>query len=347
MARVLTWHVHGNYLLYLSRLRHDLVLPVVPERTHPYGGRSGSFPWPENVVEVPAPELRNEPLDAVVYQSERAWRVDRFDLLSAEQRHLPSAYVEHDPPRQSPYETRHHVCENGTLVVHVTHFNQLAWDCGDSETAVIEHGVEVPPSARWTGELDRGLVVVNNLEPRGRRLGLDVFERVRERVPLDLIGMGSERVGGLGEIAPPDLPAFAARYRFLFNPIRWTSLGLAVCEALHVGLPVVGLATTEMPRAIENGVSGYVDTDVDALVAHMQRLLDSHDEARRLSEGARRAGRERYGIERFADAWTALVDRLVAEPSGAVEAAEPSTMRPSRRTRTGPRSPSSRTPLST
>ena len=315
MARVLTWHVHGNYLLYLSRLGHELVLPVKPGRPHPYGGRSGAFPWPENVVEADASRVRELDLDLVVYQSLEAWEIDRLELLSEEQRRLPSIYLEHDPPRESPFDSRHPV-DGATLIVHVTHFNRLAWDCGDAPTAVIEHGVAVPESAVWTGELERGLVIVNTMQSRGRRLGRDVFQDVRRRVPLDLVGMGSEELGGLGEISPPDLPAFAARYRFLFNPIRWTSLGLAVCEALQVGLPVVGLATTEMSRAIENGVSGYVDTDVETLVGHMLRLLDDPEEARALSEGARQAGRERYGIERFAAAWTDLVDLLVdsAEP---------------------------------
>jgi hypothetical protein len=31
-------------------------------------------------------------------------------------------------------------------------------------------------------------------------LGADVFERVRKEIPLDLIGMGSEELNGLGEI---------------------------------------------------------------------------------------------------------------------------------------------------
>ena len=241
-----------------------------------------------------------------------AWQVDRFELLSGEQRLLPALYLEHDPPRTSPFEAKHPVTGD-VAIVHVTHFNELMWDCDGTPTTVVEHGVEVPESARWTGELERGLVVVNNLGARGRRLGRDVFEDVRERVPLDLVGMESERLGGLGEIPPPELPAFAARYRFLFNPIRWTSLGLAVCEAMHVGLPVIGLATTEMARAIENGVSGFVDTDVDALVEHMLRLLDNHDEATRLSEGARRRGRSLYGIERFATAWTDLLERVARD----------------------------------
>jgi glycosyltransferase involved in cell wall biosynthesis len=182
------------------------------------------------------------------------------------------------------------------------------WDSGAATVRVVEHGLP-EPAVRWTGELPRGLVVVNHLGRRGRRLGADVFEAVRERVPLDLIGMGADELGGIGEVAPPDVAAVAACYRFLFNPIRWTSLGLAVVEALHVGLPVIGLATTEMATAVPDGVAGYVDTDVDRLVAHMQRLLLDHEEARRLSAGARQVAAERFGIDRFAADW----DRVLGE----------------------------------
>ena len=72
------------------------------------------------------------------------------------------------------------------------------------------------------------------------------------------------------------------------------------CEAMMLGVPIVGLATTEMVTAIENGVSGYVDTDVRRLIERMRDLLADPAEARRLGEGARRVARERFGIERFA-----------------------------------------------
>jgi len=127
--------------------------------------------------------------------------------------------------------------------------------------------------------------------------------RVRGEVPLDLVGMGSEKAGGLGEVPHDRLLAFEARYRFFFNPIRYTSLGLAVCEAMMIGMPVLGLATTEMVTAVENGVSGYVHTDVRTLVERMHELLADPAEARRLGEGARRQARERFRIERFVDDW--------------------------------------------
>ncbi|MFX6149390.1 glycosyltransferase, partial [Acinetobacter baumannii] len=77
------------------------------------------------------------------------------------------------------------------------------------------------------------------------------------QVPLDLVGMGAEEAGGLGEVPNPELAAFIAHYRFFFNPIRYTSLGLAVVEAMMIGMPVVGMATTEMSTAIRNEYNGY------------------------------------------------------------------------------------------
>jgi glycosyltransferase involved in cell wall biosynthesis len=177
------------------------------------------------------------------------------------------------------------------------------WDSGRTPTRVIEHGVAVPDGVRYTGELERGLSLVNDLPRRGRRVGADLFLRAREAVALDLAGMGSEEVGGLGDLPHDRLPAFQARYRFLFNPIRYTSLGLAVCEAMMLGMPVVGLATTEMATAVENGVSGYVDTSLERLVERMRALLADRGEARRLGAGARRLALERFSLDRFVRDW--------------------------------------------
>jgi hypothetical protein len=309
--RVLTWHVHGNYLWYLSTIPHELYLPVVTDGDQRRGGRGTTFPFPDTVIDVPVDEVPDLDVDVVLFQSHENWLRDQFCVLSEAQRSLPRIFIEHDPPRQSPTDTVHPVDDPEVVVVHVTPFNQLMWDNGDNPTTVIEHGVITPPDVRYTGELDRGIVVVNGLAQRGRRLGSDVFEAVRGKVPLDLVGIDAERAGGLGEIAPPALARFEARYRFFFNPIRYTSLGLAVCEAMMLGMPIVGLATTEMATVVENGVSGYVDTKIETLVDAMRALLDDPGEACRLGQGARAVAQERFGIDRFTREWDELL-RAVA-----------------------------------
>lgn len=329
--RILTWHVHGSYLYYLSHARHDFYVPVKPGRPEGYGGRSGSFTWPENLHELPAEEIKSVSLDCVLFQSRKNYLEDQFAILSPEQRRLPRIYLEHDPPREHPTDTRHPVDDPAVLLVHVTHFNELMWDNGRTPTRVIEHGIVTPADVSYSGEIGKGLVVVNGLATRGRRLGADVFQHVRRAVPLDLIGMDSERSGGLGEVLPSDLPEFAARYRFFFNPIRYTSLGLAVCEAMMLGMPVVALATTEMATVIEDGVNGYASTDINTLILQMRGLLDDPAAAHRLGERARQTARERFGIERFVRDWDAAFRDVCGgavmrrhqanpEPSGTISA---------------------------
>ncbi len=301
--RILTWHIHGSYLYYLVQTGHEFYLPVKPGRPEGYGGRAGNFPWPDNVFDVPADKVKELEFDCILFQSRKNYLEDQHELLSPAQQRLPQLYLEHDPPREHPTDTRHPVDDPNILLVHVTPFNDLMWDSGRTPTRVIDHGVIVPPGVHYTGELDRGIVVVNGLPTRGRRLGSDVFQQVNERVPLDLVGMQSEKMGGLGEVPHDQLPAFEVRYRFFFNPIRYTSLGLAVCEAMMLGMPIIGLATTEMVTTVENGVSGYVDTSLENLVWYMYELLNDPAEARRLSAGASRYAQERFNIERFRLDW--------------------------------------------
>lgn len=318
--RVLTWHVHGSYLWYLSHVPHQFYLPVRPGLPEGYGGRSGTLPWPDNVHEVPADEVADLDVDCVLFQSHRNWQVDQHEILSPAQRRLPRLHLEHDPPRGTPTDTVHPVDDPEVLIVHVTAFNQLMWDVGENPSTVIEHGVVVPPDVAYGGEIERGAVVVNDLDRRGRRVGLDVFERVRQDVPLDLIGMGAERLGGLGELPHAQLLHEVTRRRFFFNPIRWTSLGLAVCEAMMAGMPMVALATTEMATVVRDGENGIAATDPRQLIEGMRRLLEDPDEARRLGEGAKRTARERFAIERFVEDWDRTLQLVVASGARAVAA---------------------------
>jgi hypothetical protein len=304
---VLTWHVHGNYLWYLTRAPHDFYVPVKAGRPHPYGGRSGSFPWSDNLHEIAADEVRRRPFDCVLLQSRRNAFHDQCELLSPAQRNVPRVYLEHDPPLEHPFAQRHPVNDPDVIVVHVTPWNALMWDCGRAPTHVVEHGVFVPGGVRATYELPRGITAVNHLRSRGRRMGADVFCRMRARVPIDLVGMDAEALGGIGEIDPPSLARVQSRYRFHFSPVRQTSLSLAVIEAMMIGLPVVGLATCELASVIENDESGFVSTSLPALGDAMRRLIRDPAEAARLGAGARRTAIERFGIERFAHDWDVLL----------------------------------------
>lgn len=311
--RVFTWHIHGSYLYYLSQGNYDIYIPVKEDKSEGYYGKGETFPFGENLHVVPAEEVKNLELDCILFQSNKNYVTDQYEILSAEQRELPKIYLEHDPPRQTPTDTKHVVDDPEVLLVHVTHFNRMMWDNNRTPTKVIDHGV-VDPQVQYSGKLDRGIVVINNIQKRGRRLGLDLFLELRKKVPLDLVGMGSEDLG-LGEVKHGQLPEFISQYRFFFNPIRYTSLGLSILEAMMIGIPVVGLATAELVTVIQNGVSGYIHTDPGYLGEKMKALLEDPDLARQLGQHGQKTARERFNIARFAKDWEDTFHAVIAAGS--------------------------------
>jgi glycosyltransferase involved in cell wall biosynthesis len=88
-------------------------------------------------------------------------------------------------------------------------------------------------------------------------------------------------------------------------------LPLAVIEAMTIGMPVVALATTELPTVIEQGVTGYVSCNPEVLIEHMRHLLADPDHARRLGARARAVALDRFGLDRFSRSWNAAFAQVL------------------------------------
>jgi glycosyltransferase involved in cell wall biosynthesis len=123
----------------------------------------------------------------------------------------------------------------------------------------------------------------------------------------DLLGLPPERLRLGGDLPTARLHARLARSRAYLHPLRWTSLGLALLEAMHLGMPVLVLATTEAARAVPPD-AGAVSTNVGDLTAMAARLLADPDEARSRGRAARRAALDRYSLSRFLADWDDVLD---------------------------------------
>ena len=115
-------------------------------------------------------------------------------------------------------------------------------------------------------------------------------------------------MGGVEDPPQARLHAEMARRRVYVHPFRWTSLGLTLLEAMHLGLPVVAVAATEVPEAVPHE-AGVVSTSLEALVDGVRRLLGDAEQARLMGKAARESALARYGLGRFLTDW----DRLLAE----------------------------------
>jgi len=309
-VRILLWHVHGAWTTAFVHGEHDYVVPVLPDRGPDGVGIARTYDWPERRVTELSPEaLRDEHFDVVVLQ--RPHELEQLAegwLGRTPGRDIPAIYVEHNAPQGRIAEMRHPAGDRDDLVlVHVTHFNAVFWDAGTTPTRVIEHGI-VDPGDRYTGELARAAVVINEARRRARVTGTDLLERFTRAGPVDLFGIDAGSIGGIEDLPQDRLHSEMARRRVYVHPIRWTSLGLSLLEAMHLGMPVVALGTTEVHEAVPPA-AGVVSTRVDALVAAMRRLVEDRDEAAERGRVARAVALERYGLARFLDDW----DELLAE----------------------------------
>jgi glycosyltransferase involved in cell wall biosynthesis len=206
---------------------------------------------------------------------------------------------------------RHPVADREDLVlVHVTHFNDLFWDAGTTPTTVIEHGV-VDPGYRYTGELPEAAVAINEPARRGRVTGTDLLPRLNGTVPLRLFGIGAGQLGGIENLPQAALHEEMARRRVYLHPIRWTSLGLSLIEAMHLGMPIVALGTTEVAEAVPH-TAGVVSTDVEVLRHGLRALIEDPLEARRRGLAARATAVARFNLERFLIHWDRLLEEVAA-----------------------------------
>jgi glycosyltransferase involved in cell wall biosynthesis len=294
---------------------HTYLVPVTPDRGPDGLGRARTWDWPESVIEVPPEKLRDEDIDLVILQ--RPHELALVDQWLG--RRPPLVYLEHNAPDGDVPHTRHPAAGiPGVTLVHVTHFNRLMWDSGPAHATVIEHGI-VDPGHRWTGELDRAAVVVNEPVRRGRTTGTDLLPEFARAAPLDVFGMRTE---GLAEhlgvdpgrcrtqdVVQSDLHTELARRRVYVHPVRWTSLGLSLLEAMHLGMPVVALATTEVTEAVPPG-AGVVSNRIDVLTDAVRDFLADPLHARTVGDGARAAALSRYGLSRFLDDWERLLKEV-------------------------------------
>ena len=313
--RILLWHVHGSWTTSFVQGEHDYLLPVTPQRDSDGLGRARTWQWPDNVVEVPSTDLRDTDIDVVVLQ--RPHEVELTEQWTGRRpgRDLPAVYVEHNTPGGDVPFTRHPLADRDDIrIVHVTHFNRLFWDCGRAPTDVVEHGI-VDPGHLYSGDWARAAVVVNDPVRRSRAVGTDLLRELSRAAPLDVFGMKVHRLNDELDLPTGRLWTFEdlpqdrmhrelARRRVYVHTARWTSLGLSLLEAMHLGMPVVALATTEAAAAVP-AEAGVVSTRPDELATAVWRFVHDPSLAQAVGAEARRVALARYGLGRFLTDWDA------------------------------------------
>ncbi|AMJ45266.1 glycosyltransferase [Corynebacterium stationis] len=318
--KILLWHVHGSWTDAFVHGPHEYLLPALPEGG-PWGLGRADRDWPATVRDVAPHSAELEEVDVVILQRPE-------DLAAAEQLlgrkpgvDIPAVYVEHNTPRGDVPDSVHPLANQSEIpIVHVTYFNQLFWDNGSAPNTVIEHGIR-DPGHLYTGENPHFALVSNEPVRRWRVTGTDLLPGFAKIAPVELFGMGTERIHeatGIssnalhvhGDLKREVLHYEMAKQRIYLHTVRWTSLGLSLLEAMHLGMPVLALATTEATRAIP-AETGFLSTHVEDLHQAALRLIDDPELARTMGTNARSFVLERYSLKRFLQDWSTLLSDIV------------------------------------
>jgi glycosyltransferase involved in cell wall biosynthesis len=113
----------------------------------------------------------------------------------------------------------------------------------------------------------------------------------------------------IGEVGDAEKATVLGEALALLNPIAWEEpFGLAMAEALACGTPVLATRRGSVPELIEDGVTGWIGDDENALVEAVSRA-DQLDRA-----ACRETAERRFSPAAMADGYEAAYARLLGVP---------------------------------
>lgn len=250
-------------------------------------------------------------------------RSAEFDLVHSHQDWLPLALVEQW--RAPLLTTVHGFSGVGILPAYArarSHYVSISDADRSPElsyVATIHHGIdmsELPFSATASG----GLVVLGRIHPdKGTHVAIDIARRA-DRV-LTLCGLiqdrqyfveqvepfiDGERVCYLGNVGSSQRAQVLGQASALLHPISFAEpFGLAVVEAFACGTPVVAFAKGSMPEVVDEGVTGYLATDVDSALVALE-LAVRLDRA-----GVRQQAVARFSVDRMVEDYLRVYEHLL------------------------------------
>ena len=190
--------------------------------------------------------------------------------------------------------------------------------------AVIHHGIDLA-RYRFDPVGGDGLAFLGRMSPNkgiddailaARAVGrpLRIAAKMREPAERDYFGsviepMLSADIEYVGELGHDDKVELLGGSAAMVNPIRWPEpFGMVMIESLACGTPVVTKRIGAAPEIVDDGVTGFVVDDFDALVDGV-RAIERIDR-----RACRAATEERFTMQRMARDHEAFYRRVLARP---------------------------------
>lgn len=168
-----------------------------------------------------------------------------------------------------------------------------------------EHRLITDPPAHQNGNGPKRIISVGNLYPiKGHRYLLEAVARIKNDTPLKclVVGDGPERpalqrkaaeLGLEGTVEflglREDIPSLLNHADLFAFPSLWDGMGIAVLEAMALGVPVIAFEAGGVPEMVRDGETGLLVPagNVSALSEGIRRLLRDRPFAQAMAAKAR------------------------------------------------------------
>jgi glycosyltransferase involved in cell wall biosynthesis len=185
--------------------------------------------------------------------------------------------------------------------------------------ATIYHGIDLSLFA-FAASGGEDLVILGRIHPdKGTTDAIEIAKRVGRRLtiagPIQDRAYFEERVAPLidddrvcyvGSVGPEQRSDLLASAAALLHPIAFAEpFGLSVVEAMAAGTPVVAYSRGSMPEIIEEGVTGFLVSDVESAAAAVASAI-------RLDRSkVRRVAERRFSADRMIDDYLAVYAKIL------------------------------------
>ena len=204
----------------------------------------------------------------------------------------------------------------GNVNVFISDYSRKKWGFDESNSVVIEHGVDSSLFSPPTEELKREgvMVCVNDYINRDWCCGYSIFQQItghpnNPSFNYKIVG----NTPGLSEPAKsvPDLVNHYNTSKVFLCTSTVSPISFALLEAMSCGLPVVAMATCAVPEIITHNHNGMISNNPEDLQKYCLELLEDEDKRKELGNNARKTIIERFSLEKFVNNWEKVFRSLV------------------------------------
>ena len=185
--------------------------------------------------------------------------------------------------------------------------------------ATVHHGIDLSGTT-FSAIGGEDLVILGRIHPdKGTAEAIEIARRCGRRLliagPVQDQGyfdsavaplVDDDRVCYLGSVGPEQRSALLAEAAVLLHPIAFAEpFGLSVVESMAAGTPVVAYRRGSMPEVVDEGVTGFLVSDVAEAVTAVDRAVALD------RDGVRRVAERRFSADRMVADYVAVYESLL------------------------------------